>query len=72
MLHATLLLVAATAEKSKIPFYILGGGLAVWAVVLGLLGLTRPSFPAGGAEKGVIGLTFLLVAGAMATAVLTA
>ena len=72
MLHATLVLAAEAAEKSKVPFYILGGGLAAWAVVLGVIGLSRPAFPAGRAERGVIGITLLLVVGAMATAVITA
>jgi len=72
MLHATLVLAAEAAEPSKVPFYILGGALAAWAVVLGLVGLSRPAFPEGGAERAVIGLTFLLMLGAMATAVITA
>ncbi len=72
MLHATLVLAAEAVEKSKIPFYIFGGALAAWAVVLGVLGLSRPAFPAGTAERGVIGLTLVLVLGAMATAVITA
>ena len=72
MLHATLVLAAEAAEPSKVPFYILGGALAAWAVVLGLVGLSRPAFPEGGAERVVIGVTFLLMVGAMATAVITA
>ena len=72
MLHATLVLAAEAVEKSKLPFYILGGALAAWAVVLGLVGLARPSFPAGTAERGVMGLTVVLVLAAMATAVITA
>jgi hypothetical protein len=71
MLHATLVL-AAEAEPSKVPFYILGGALAAWAVVLGLVGLSRPAFPEGGAERVVIGITFVLMLGAMATAVISA
>jgi hypothetical protein len=30
---------------SKTPFFISGGVLAAWAVVLGALGLRSPSFP---------------------------
>ena len=52
--------------------HICGGGLAAWAVVLGVIGLSRPAFPTGGAERGVIGLTLLLVVSSMATAVITA
>lgn len=72
MLHATLVLAAEAAEKSKVPFYICGGLLAAWAVVLGFVGLSRPAFPEGGAERGVIGITFVLMLAAMATAVITA
>jgi hypothetical protein len=71
MLHATLILAAQAVEKSKIPFYIGGGALAVWAVVLGLVGLSRPSFPNGPAERGVMAISTLLMLAAMATAVLT-
>ncbi len=72
MLHATLVLAAGEAEPSKVPFYILGGALAAWAIVLGLVGLSRPSFPEGAAERAVMGLTAVLVLGAMVTAVVTA
>jgi hypothetical protein len=40
--------------------------------VLGLVGLSRPSFPEGTAERAVIGVTTVLMLGAMATAVITA
>lgn len=75
MLHAMLVLAAETAEKesSKAAFYIFGGLLAVWAVVLSGIGLRRPEFPGAIArERGVIAITAVLVAGAMATAVITA
>jgi hypothetical protein len=38
-------LLLAASEPSKVPFYFAGGALAVWAVVLASIGLTRPSFP---------------------------
>jgi hypothetical protein len=70
------LILAAEAggeETSKTAFYICGGLLAVWAVVLSAFGMTRETFPATvGARRGVIGLTALFVAAAMATAVITA
>lgn len=72
MLHATLVLAAEAAEPSKVPFYIFGCALAAWAVVLGLVGLSRPAFPEGGAERPVIGVTSVLMLGAMVTAVVTA
>jgi plastocyanin len=61
------------AEKSKVPFYIAGGLLVVWALVVSLaLGLRRPDFPGNLAgERGVIAISVLLVLAAVATAVLT-
>jgi hypothetical protein len=70
---ALLLAAEEEAEPSKTAFYIFGGVLAVWAVVLSGIGMTSPSFPATtGAKRGVIALTALFVAAAMATAVITA
>src|SRR5271169_5936902 len=61
------------AEKSKVPFYIVGGLLVVWAFTLSLgLGMRRPDFP--GSLKGqriVMGITTVLVAATLAAAVLT-
>jgi hypothetical protein len=60
-------------EKSKTAFYIFGGLLAVWAVVLSGIGMSSATFPATAtAKRGVIGLTAVFVAAAMATAVITA
>jgi hypothetical protein len=62
----------AAAEPSKVPFYIAGGVLALWAVVLAGIGLNRPKFPGGGGgQRGVIALSFLLIVIAIASAVLT-
>ena len=72
MLHALLVVAAEESEPSKVPFYVLGGGLAVWAVLLGLIGMTRPDFPgSAGAARGVMGITGVLMVGAMAAAVIT-
>ncbi len=75
-MHALIALILAAeeeAEPSKTPFYVLGGLLAVWAVVLSGIGMSQASFPAtAAAKRGVIGLTALLMVGAMATAVITA
>jgi hypothetical protein len=69
---AMLLAAAEEAEPNKTPYYILGGCLAVWAVLLGSIGITRPQFAASaGLSRGVIALTALLVVGTMAAAVLT-
>ena len=70
----TLLLAAVehSEEGSKTAFYIAGGGLAVWAVVIGALGVARPAFAEGeGTGRIVMGISVLLALTAMATAVLT-
>jgi len=69
----TALVILAAAEKSKTAFYVVGGAFAVWALVVSALGITQPSFPAGrGGRAGVITISAVLMAGAMATAVATA
>lgn len=67
-----MLLHLAAASVSKVPFYVAGGLLAAWAVLIGVLGVRRPTFPGG--ERGarvVMALSALLVAAAMVTAVIT-
>jgi plastocyanin len=61
------------AEKSKVPFYIAGGALAVWAMILSLgLGLRRASFPGSlMGERAVIAISVVLVLGAVSMAVVT-
>jgi hypothetical protein len=62
----------AAAEPSKTPFYFVGGVLAVWAVVLSAIGLTRPSFPNNeGGARGVMALSFMLVVATVAVAIAT-
>lgn len=75
-MHALIALVLAAEEgveeTSKTSFYICGGLLTLWAIVLSGIGMTSPSFPATtAAKRGVIGLTGVLMLGAMATAVIT-
>ncbi len=59
--------------KSKIPFYLAGGALALWAVVVSLaIGLRRPDFPGNAAgQRLVMAVTAVLVALTATTAVLT-
>jgi hypothetical protein len=75
MLHPLLTFAAEAAkdEPSKVPFYIAGCLLAVWAVAVALMGIRRHSeWPASdGAARGVMGISAVLVLAAMATAVLT-
>ena len=73
-MHVLSLLLAAAeeAEPSKTPFYVAGGALAVWAVLLSAIGLTRPSFPGtAAASRGVMALSALLVVAARAAAVIS-
>jgi hypothetical protein len=73
MVTALLVLAAEAAEPSKTAFYICGALLAGWAVVLAAIGLSRAEFPTSdAAERGVIGLSLVLVAATIATAVITA
>jgi plastocyanin len=70
---AVTVLLPVAAEKSKVPFYIAGGLLATWAVVLSvLLGLRRPTFPGSlGGQRVVIAISATLVAAALSMAVVT-
>jgi hypothetical protein len=72
MLYAIVLAVAEEAEPSKTPFYVAGALLAAWAVLLGAAGLSRAEMPGNqGAERGMIGVTVLLVAATVSAAILT-
>ncbi|HEY1712343.1 MAG TPA: hypothetical protein VGG07_05545 [Solirubrobacteraceae bacterium] len=69
---SALLLITAADEPSKVPFFIIGGALAIYAVILSTLGIQRPSFASTRAgERGVIALTAVLAVIAVATAILT-
>ena len=74
MLTGLLALAAEEAsEPSKVPFFIAGGAFAVWAMVLFLVGMRSRDFPGGqAAERGIIAVSVVLMAAAMATAVITA
>jgi hypothetical protein len=64
---------AEAAESSKTLFYIVGGLLAGWAVLLAVIGMSRAAFPATtSAARGVGAVSAVLVLGAMAAAVITA
>jgi hypothetical protein len=70
----TLSIIAAEqAEHSKTLFYVVGGALAAWAVLLSAFGISRPDFPGSAvASRGVMAISAVLVAAAMASAVITA
>lgn len=70
-LHAVLA-AAEEAETSKTVFYVLGGGLAIWGVLLGFAGLRRAAFPTGATgARAVMAISALLAVAAMASAALT-
>jgi hypothetical protein len=75
MLLALITLAAETAEEetSKTPFYLIGGLLAVWAVVVSFVGIRGyASFASSpGARAGVMAISTVLVLATMASAVLT-
>lgn len=65
-------LIVAASEPSKVPFYFAGGIFAAWAVVLAGIGLTRPEFPySERGQRGVIAISFVLMAIAIAMAIVT-
>jgi len=74
-MHAAMLHLAPilAAEKSRVPFYIAGGALVAWALIVSLgIGLRRPDFPGDGAgERTVIAISAVLVLAAASTAVIT-
>ena len=72
---ATLIAFAAeeAEESSKALFYVCGGLLAVWALVVSAIGIkSHATFPPSqGAARGVMAISAVLVLAAMASAVIT-
>lgn len=61
------------SEPSKVPFYIAGGLLVAWALVLAAVGLTVPEFPYGKlGQRGVMVVSLILAGAAIGTAIGTA
>ncbi len=76
MLLAALTTLATAAqeghESSKTPFYIAGGVLAAFAVLVAALGIVKDDFPSSkGASRGVMGVGVILVIVTLVTNVLT-
>jgi len=69
----TLAAVEAGSEPSKTPFYVIGGILAGWAVLVSAIGIMRhETFPqSAGGKAGVMAITAVLVAATMLSSVLT-
>jgi hypothetical protein len=76
VLHAIITFATEEAgeESSKTLFYICGGLLAVWAVVISAIGIrAHETFPpTKSAARGVMAISAVLVVLAMASAVITA
>jgi quinol-cytochrome oxidoreductase complex cytochrome b subunit len=66
MILSTILLAAAEAvehEKSEAPFFVAGALLVTYAIVISVMGMKKPDFPADVATaRGVMGLGATLVA----------
>ncbi len=56
---------------SSTVFYVAGGVLAVWAVLISAVGIMRPAWPGRAGANVLMLLTLVLVAGATSTAVIT-
>ena len=57
---------AEEAHKSELPFFLLGGVLVAFAIVISVVGFKKPEFPAtGGAARGVMVLGTGLVLATM-------
>ena len=53
-------------------FHVIGGLLALWALLVSFLGVTRESFPGSrGAERAVAAISVRLVVGAIGAAIIT-
>jgi hypothetical protein len=73
VLHALVTLAQAEEESSKTAFYVAGGVLAVFAVVISAIGIRgHENFPPTRAgARAVMGLAIVLVATTMTMAVVT-
>ena len=54
-------------HKSELPFFIAGGVLASFAIIISVFGFKKPEFPATeAAARGVMAVSIVFVAAAMA------
>lgn len=69
----TILAAAEEAHRSEAPFFIAGAILAGFAVLISIVGFTRPQFPSKASEaRAVMAVTVVLVVAAMFTSVYVA
>ena len=60
------------ADIEPNAFHIIGGSFAVWAVVLAVLGFTRPNFPDGkNAQRAVVAISLSLMLASVLSAIIT-
>jgi uncharacterized cupredoxin-like copper-binding protein len=61
------------AEKSKVTYYIAGGVLVVWALILSVgIGTRNPNFPSTlGGQRAVMAISAVLVLATVSTAIVT-
>ena len=69
---ATFLITASeTSVSSEIPFFVIGGIFAAWALLVGGLGTAKATFPGTrGATAAICGVSVLLAAVAMTTIII--
>jgi plastocyanin len=69
--HAALQLAPVLAEKSKTPFYVAGGILVSWALIVSMaIGMRRPNFPGNATQqRALMGVSAVLVLVTVAMAV---
>lgn len=74
-MHAAFVHIAPllAAEKSKVPYYIAGGVLVVWAMILAMgIGTRKPDFPSTlGGQRLVMAISAVLVLATVSMAVVT-
>ena len=64
---------AEEEHKSELPFFVLGGELALFAIVISVIGFKRPEFPGNaGAARSVMTLGLALTVATMASIVYVA
>jgi hypothetical protein len=60
-------------HKSELPFFVAGGLLVTFAIIISVVGFKKPEFPANDqAARGVMALSVALVAGALGSAIYVA